>query len=135
MGLDWQPESNESLAARFDDAMSRIYDADAISEGQSDRPGQHRENVFDFEDGFRVIVSYEKHDGDLYIHVSGSAQDALVPPQDVLRTTAVRAAILSAGKIQGQAKIALTKRVVHLTFKVGPEWISRAVRPNSLILN
>lgn len=68
-----RPESLEALKARYGRALEHIYDQAAIEHGGAIRPGEVAANVFDFEDGLRLIVSRERMpDGDLVLHLSAS---------------------------------------------------------------
>lgn len=49
-----------------------------LQAGLVDRPGVHRENVFDFHDGMRLIVSQDKYQFGTFLHVSGSVRGSLM---------------------------------------------------------
>lgn len=68
MPLPFIPESIESMRARFHKALEKVY---IPSEDMEDRPGLHRENLFDFENGLRLLISKENLQGNK-IHVSAS---------------------------------------------------------------
>ena len=74
--LPFEPETEEELRARYLAAMTRVYDVTGFFEMPADRPGLHREHVFDFEDGLRLIISREKRDKDVYLHWSASMEGA-----------------------------------------------------------
>lgn len=93
-GLPFEVESLDAAAARYPAALKREWDGDAIAaaQGECDRPGLHREHVFDVEWGhdgddyvewWRVIVSIETHaEIGRVLHISASAlhnPPALVP--------------------------------------------------------
>jgi hypothetical protein len=69
------PQTAESLAvlrARYAAALEHVYDVEAIRRGAV-RPGEVAANVFDFEDGLRLIVSRERYpDGEILLHFSAS---------------------------------------------------------------
>jgi len=71
MGFHFSPEPVEKLKEKIPLALSKIWIAD---EDLEDRPGLHREHVFDFENGLRLIISKDKFPGYIsaLIHVSGS---------------------------------------------------------------
>jgi hypothetical protein len=48
-----------------------------LQSGRIDRPGVHRENVFDFHDGMRLIVSEDEYAFGKFLHVSGSVRNQL----------------------------------------------------------
>lgn len=80
MRLPIEPKSYDELKARFPEALVRVWDADYIGKfgkfgGQVDRPGLHPEHVFDTDDGLRLIISRDKHDDGLFLHVSCSMFD------------------------------------------------------------
>ncbi len=58
MALPVQAESDEVLARRWRAAIQKQWNSNTIIE-TGDRPGLHRENVFDTEDGVRCIVNRE----------------------------------------------------------------------------
>lgn len=70
----YAPEPLEALQARYAAALEVVFDATAIIEGRADRPGMFRANVFDFEDGLRLLISRERMPGSalLVLHVSAS---------------------------------------------------------------
>lgn len=73
MGLPFEPEPIEALKRRLHEAFVRVWSVENV-EGGGDRPGLHRENVFDTPQGIRLIVSKdtsEQFDG-MVLHVSGS---------------------------------------------------------------
>lgn len=71
--LPHKPQTLTELRARFPKALTRTYDAISIAMYKStDRPGNNRENVFDFEDGLRLIVSRDILEDHPQIHVSAS---------------------------------------------------------------
>ena len=76
--LDLQPEPIEALRKRYPAALAKVWDTEVIAAGDksfADRPGSHREHVFDFrEDGeiVRLIVSVERFQDETVLHVSQS---------------------------------------------------------------
>lgn len=78
MALPLEPEPIEVLRARFGDALRRSYGPQEIErDPEADGPGLHREHVFDFTDGLRLIVSYDHLDQsqpEPILHVSASAR-------------------------------------------------------------
>jgi hypothetical protein len=92
--LELQPELIEVLRKRFPAAVARVWDADVIRAGDSDfndRPGRHREHVFDLWDGghlYRLIVSVESlHGGrETVLHVSCSSDTGRHPTAQAFAT-------------------------------------------------
>lgn len=83
--LPFEPESIESLRARYPDALRSVFNAEAVAFGGAPRPGQIRAHVFDSPDGVRLIVDREKSPGHpVYLHLTGSAQEG-TPLRDDLR--------------------------------------------------
>lgn len=78
--IPFQPEPLEQLQARYAQAIEKVWEP---SFGMMDTPGQHRENVFDCEDGIRIIISRDKKlfelntDSDTVIHFSGSVNESI----------------------------------------------------------
>lgn len=57
--LPFRPEPLDALRSRWPAAMKHIFPADLVVTGKHVRPGQRRTWVFDFDDGYRLIVSRE----------------------------------------------------------------------------
>lgn len=89
MALPFQPESIDQLRARFDAALETVFDyrdcdpneANRVGpsfferpELQGRRPGAQRKHVFDYPDGFRLIISRDDWGSGATVHVSGSVQ-------------------------------------------------------------
>lgn len=76
MALDFQPQSLDDLRARYPAALEFLYlvEKPTSEPGYAIRPGECRANVFDFEDGTRLIVSREQFQSRIVLHVSASAQ-------------------------------------------------------------
>lgn len=53
--LDYEPEQECLMRARYDDALAHLYDASALQKGAI-APHECRSSVFDFEDGLRLVV-------------------------------------------------------------------------------
>ena len=73
MALPHVAESLEKLKARYSDAILITW---LPSETMVDRPGLHREHVFDFDQGIRLIISKEiikQYGNKEYLHFSASA--------------------------------------------------------------
>ena len=115
MGLIFQPESVAKLKKRYAQAFEKTYDVNKIGESQStDRPGLHRENVFDFKDGLRLIISKDQHNGDLYLHASASLRE---PFKDMSMVPGIikRWLQLAGGKLYGEARSSISKGgVIHI---------------------
>lgn len=73
--LPFEPTPIGDARDRFWRALVREYSATDGPLG-GDRPGQHRDNVFDFHNGLRMIVSRDvfKQGEQARIHVSASAE-------------------------------------------------------------
>ena len=74
--LEFKAEPVKKLKGRFKAAMERVWDPDTMKDDKADRPGLHREYVFDFKDGTRLIASKDQIEGKLFLHISGSYHDA-----------------------------------------------------------
>jgi hypothetical protein len=59
--LPFEPEPLESLQARFPKALERIWVVPSNGD-MPDRPGMHREHLFDFESGLRLLISIDRLD-------------------------------------------------------------------------
>jgi len=68
-----EPRPVAELKARYRAALAHTYDQRAVVEGGCIRPGEVRANVFDFDDGLRLIVSRERDaTGRVWLHYSAS---------------------------------------------------------------
>jgi hypothetical protein len=73
MGLPFERQSWEELNQRLPAALSRVWNSNDIAEKKTlDRPGLHRDYVFDTPDGWRLIISREIVNGSSILHVSCS---------------------------------------------------------------
>lgn len=72
--LDFQPELEETMKARFPAALNPIYDIDAIESGEQEEPSFTRKHVFDFFSGVRLIVTRESEGFITLVHYSMSQQ-------------------------------------------------------------
>ncbi len=62
--LPFEPQLAYDLYQRFDAALEPIVTEATDVEGRlAYRPGEHRQHVFEFNDGTRLIVSHDKQDG------------------------------------------------------------------------
>ena len=71
--LDYEPEIEESLKARYADALKPIYNIKDLVEGTVEFPGLVRKHVFDFFDGLRIIVFREHKDFFVVTHYAAGA--------------------------------------------------------------
>lgn len=69
--IDYDPQTVDTLKGRYAQALAFVYDAEKLHNANAIRPGEVAENVFDFTDGVRLIISREKHDITV-LHLSGS---------------------------------------------------------------
>jgi len=68
--VPFKPESLEQLKARFPKALEKVWE---VTDPMPDRPGLHREHLFDFESGMRLLISKDKLiREEPEVHVSGS---------------------------------------------------------------
>jgi hypothetical protein len=81
----WQPESRESIKARFNEALTPDIDFQQVCRGEQQPPGVDRKHVFDFEEGVRMIVSIDRDgNGARLLHLSfGIPPHSLVSPTDL----------------------------------------------------
>jgi hypothetical protein len=74
--VPYHPLTATEHKVRWPKATARVWDfTDLVGEcpPERDRPGLHPDNVFDFHDGLRLIVSTDKQVYGTYLHVSASA--------------------------------------------------------------
>lgn len=72
--LPFQPETIEQLKARYPKALIKTWipEDKPIENGEPSRPGLCRDNVFDFEDGIRLVISMDLMNDEVVQHLSGS---------------------------------------------------------------
>jgi hypothetical protein len=70
--IPFLPEPLASLRSRYPAALAEPCDTESSRLGTSFRPGETRRCVFDCEDGLRLIISRDLHDGLELLHVSAS---------------------------------------------------------------
>lgn len=71
--LPHRPETLESLKARYHAALERVYTLDDAISGRVLLAGRNPANVFDFEDGLRLVVSRIRlPSGPLTLNISAS---------------------------------------------------------------
>jgi len=70
--LSFESETVKELKARYSEAMTKIYNPDIIIADNNESPGNNRKNVFDFEDGVRIVASRDKFDNIYLTHYSMS---------------------------------------------------------------
>lgn len=68
-GLPFEPEPIEKLQARYYAALEKLW---VPAPDMEDRPGLHRTHTFDFEDGWRMLVSRDKIGNSEINHISAS---------------------------------------------------------------
>ena len=100
--LEFKPESIGSLKKRYPAALEKIWIPDAE---MSDRPGLRRENVFDGENGLRLIISKERANAvTTVIHFSGSVDDNLRKPASPLLPLILQEFVTQFREISGDHK-------------------------------
>lgn len=55
--LPFQPETVERMIGRFPQALEKTW---LVTDPMPDRPGLHREHVFDFPSGMRLLISRDR---------------------------------------------------------------------------
>jgi hypothetical protein len=70
--LPFEPELEESLKARYPEAVRDVVDIGKTESCPQVRPGLSREHVFDLFDGLRLIISKDKLEVATVLHVSAS---------------------------------------------------------------
>lgn len=74
----FNPQPLEELKARYPKALEKLYIQLDVASGKRLRPAWNKDNVFDFLDGIRLVISKEQQpDGRLVIHIAGSVTDVL----------------------------------------------------------
>ncbi len=70
--LDFEPESVATARARFPKALREHFDPMNAALGRVVPPSKTRKNVFDFDEGIRIIVSVDNLQTKVVLHFSGS---------------------------------------------------------------
>ena len=70
--LPFAPEPFELLRARFPAALTRVWVHEEIAANPAERPGVHREHVFDDLEGKRLVIAVVKIGPDVSLLVSFS---------------------------------------------------------------
>lgn len=94
--VETAPEPLEALQARYPACLEFVYDQRAIVETGAVRPGEVAAQVFDFDDGLRLIVGRERDfAGAVWLHFSASfaAHCRIVDEFRLLKLTMPLAAI------------------------------------------
>lgn len=118
MGLPFIPEPVEKMVERFQKAFEHEFDVDKIANGAPDRPGTHRENVFDYEDGIRLIISKDRSGERVFIHLSASSLKEM-GGKEMLESMVKRFLVLNAAPFEGQGAASSTDGVIHILIPVG----------------
>jgi len=115
VGLPFEPECLECMKQRFTKALESVYDQESIAAGKGPRPGQYRVHVFDFQDGYRLIVSREySKDGGTSLHFSMSTMNEVPPFREFLFILLERVKGLYGGPMAGQLQLAMKNGVLHV---------------------
>ena len=114
--LPFEPESRESIKARFAAALGPEVDVKRVAAGKEPLISHDRRHVFDYEDGYRLIASTDKDDFRCrMVHLSfGIAEHHGQTRQDLLDTARERAKELVGDIIPVQDFLSL--RAYHLFF-------------------
>lgn len=70
--IKFNPEKIECLKNRFKESLLAVYNPIECKENPDKRPGIKQENIFDFEDGIRLIISRDVVKATEVIHFSAS---------------------------------------------------------------
>jgi len=89
--IEYSPEPLTALRARYPRALEFLYDCAAVRDGGAITPGEVAANVFDFDDGLRLIVSRERlPEGVETVHLSASIRPGSRMAAEVERQVARR---------------------------------------------
>ena len=136
MGLPFQKESMQDLTARFPSALKQMFYVEKMTEAGADRPGNHRENVFDFIDNTRMIISLDCYNDLIYLHISGSNKDMKSGPE-LFESMIAKIILLNMAnhpvvELPDHASIHVTKEgVIHVLYPFGPRKTVRKTLPST----
>lgn len=71
------PQSMARHKTRLAECLKTVYDTSKILTESDERPGRFPQNMFDFSDGIRLIISRETIRSEEVTHVSGSVDHAI----------------------------------------------------------
>jgi hypothetical protein len=70
--VPFKAEPLKDLQARYPQALDFVYDSDAMRDSNAIRPGEVAAQLFDFEDGLRLLISLERRPQGTVLHLSSS---------------------------------------------------------------
>jgi hypothetical protein len=107
--LPFKPEPINKLKQRYTKALERIWVAE---KGMIDVPSHHRENVFDFQNGLRLIISRDVLREELGPQIHVSASFFTNPPKgiDNLMGTIVGSFLAISGRVVQLNPLAITPK-------------------------
>lgn len=73
--LDIMPETFDQIKARFPFALEQPIEVSEVAQGKVLAASKRRTNVFDFDDGMRMVVSIDKSEDSQFLHVSASGTE------------------------------------------------------------
>jgi hypothetical protein len=86
--VPYRPEPVERLRARYPEALAGVIDLESAARGLVPWPGDEGRNVFDSEDGIRLIVAHCDLGGEVgvILHLSASLDPAAPLYRELLRS-------------------------------------------------
>ncbi len=133
MPLPFDPQPLNVLQQRWPLALERRFDAESVCLGSRMRPDELPSQVFDFQDGLRLIVSVEEHRGQARLHVSASItpQYPLTDWLFQLAETKTAAHVMEQFRRTAEASFSLISRIdceelelVQVTEQGVPHWVA-----------
>lgn len=129
MGLNFEPEPDIVLRARYPEAIKDKINARDIMVGIVPTPGKFRKHVFDFTDGLRLIISREAHDEGTYLHFSASMNDVnTMPMPEFMQFVVEHVVRVTGGALSGMMEAEMSDGgVLHLVWNEGQKIINEMV--------
>jgi hypothetical protein len=115
---NFEPESRESMAARFAQAIAPDIDVREVERDQRKTPGLLRRHVFDFEERIRMIASTDRQEKLRALHLSFSFDPERYPnaTQEKLHELALAIAREFIGRKKPLAS-SQSRKAFHVFFK------------------
>lgn len=126
--LEFEPEIEDSMKARFNEALEPIYDVEKIAAGKQKTPGSFRKHVFDFFDGTRIIVSKERCGIFCTTHFSMSVRDKgnfeSECLHEIIQYALEHVQSICPEPLEGQVDVVCNHGIVHMMRRdhANPKW-------------
>jgi len=133
MGLPFSPEPEESIVARYHEALRPEIDVLHVAGHPEETPWKFRKHVFDFPDGIRMIASVDKAPGLHALHLSFSLDGGfawIYNPDTLMQRILALCEKFSGCKKKSRVKCLISPGgVAHFYFAKLPVWKENETTP------